>query len=229
MFIFVDAYNRCGGVDMRIVAVLGDFYHEQDALKKSLESVLEKFEGREIALDYVDRDALADYLTAEVDLVILGAENRLNPEDDHVKTWMTEEVSERIADYVSGGGAWLAWHAGMASYDDQPVYIDMLKGSFDYHPDDHQEVTYTLSANEVATLDKEQFSFLDEHYFVHCQTDETEVFMRSTSVDGEAEAGWYHQFGKGRVLCFVPAHNEEGLNDESVLSLLGQAIEWLVQ
>lgn len=218
---------------MRIVAVLGDYYHDPILFKHTMDNILKTLQEinqtNKITIDYVNREHLTDYLTTETDLVILASENRLNPDADDVKTWMTEQISEKIADYVLDGGAWLAWHSGLASYDNYPIYLNLLKGSFDYHPEEHKEVTYTVIDQEITPLKDRSFSFEDEHYFVTCYTDETNVFMKSTSDVGNSLAGWYHNFGKGKVLCFVPAHNKVGLTHASTTQLLIQSIEWLIQ
>lgn len=218
---------------MRLVAVLGDYYHDPILFKQTMEHILkglqELNQTKEITIDYVNRQDVTNYLTPETDLVILAAENRLNPDADDVKTWMTEQISESIAAYVSDGGAWLAWHSGLASYDNYPIYLNMLKGSFDYHPEEHKEVTYTLIDQAITPLKDTTFTFEDEHYFVTCYTDETNVFLESTSDVGKSIAGWYHNFGNGKVLCFAPAHKKVGLSHASTTQLFIQSIAWLTQ
>ncbi|KRE46591.1 hypothetical protein ASG81_11075 [Paenibacillus sp. Soil522] len=71
------------------------------------------------------------------------------------------------------------------------------------------------------------FEFVDEHYFVHCDEENTEVFLRSASTDGESIAGWRHRFAAGRVSCLTPAHREEGLLHSDFSGWLKREIEWL--
>ncbi|GGM39836.1 hypothetical protein GCM10011351_27480 [Paraliobacillus quinghaiensis] len=141
---------------------------------------------------------------------------------------MTDGISEQITGYVSNGGSWLAWPSGMASYDNSPLYLNMLKGSFNHHPEQNQ-VTYKLVDEEIVTLEDPIFTFEDEHYFVTCETKETTIFLESTSDEGKSIAGWYHTFEDGKVLCSAPAHNETGLTHQSTLQLLTQSITWLLE
>ena len=128
----------------KIFAVLGDYYHDQDLAVKSLEKAIEKLK---VEITYLPVDDLVARLDEQPDLVILFAENRLNPEDENVETWMTRKEASLIENYVSNGGSWLAWHSGLASYENIDQYITMLRGYFLTHPDKHQVVKYTLDLN----------------------------------------------------------------------------------
>ncbi|MGO5012432.1 hypothetical protein ACTQ5K_11295 [Niallia sp. Sow4_A1] len=54
---------------------------------------------------------LLEKLARKNDAGILFSENRVNPTDDKVNTWMTEEITSGIIQYVETGGDWLAWHS----------------------------------------------------------------------------------------------------------------------
>ncbi|MCT2537889.1 ThuA domain-containing protein [Aquibacillus koreensis] len=207
----------------RIVAVLGDFYHKREWSERALEAAVEPLE--DIKIEYKSREELVESLDTNPDAVILFAENRINPEDEQVNTWMDDDAAEAIQSYVQNGGGWLAWHSGLASYDHIKGYTDMLHGFFKFHPQQHQQVTYTVKQPTDLIKDTEQFTFLDEHYFVECDEDNTNVFLTTESVDGASIGGWEHDFGKGHVISFVPAHLEEGLMDPAVQEMLMKAIK----
>ncbi|PPA69116.1 ThuA domain-containing protein [Jeotgalibacillus proteolyticus] len=206
----------------RIVAVLGDFYHKKDNLIKSMELGLKRAEA-EVEVEYSTARELSDQLKSLPDAVILSTENRLNPEDDNVETWMDERVAKEISDYVKNGGSWLAWHSGLASYDDLTDYTDMLRGHFKFHPKEHQEVTY-FPEQGTAYESLSTFILVDEHYFVHCDDNHEGIFMRSESIDGSSIAGWSHTYGKGKVVCLTPAHNEAGLADAAFIDVLRKSL-----
>jgi type 1 glutamine amidotransferase len=170
-----------------------------------------------------DTESLVSALEELPDAVILFAEDRIAPTTNPDLKWMTPAISDQIVHYVENGGSWLAWHSGLASYPVDSSYTRMLRGYFLSHPDQHELVSYT----SVNVEQPEAFEIMDEHYFVHCDAGRTEVFLRSSSVDGESIAGWRHPYGAGRVSCLTPAHREEGLLDSSLLSLLRCEIEWL--
>lgn len=203
----------------QIVAIVGDYYHpEADSRAALLAALRPAMEAGRLNVKFIGKEQLAAALADKPDAVVLFAEDRVAPQEDGDRKWMTPELAALIARYVEAGGGWLAWHSGLASYDPTGAYVDMLRGYFLYHPDEHRTVTYTGEGGE--------FAILDEHYFVECRTEATEVFLRSSSADGESIAGWRHGYGAGRVLCLTPAHRPEGLLHDGVLKLLGNAALW---
>lgn len=203
----------------QIVAILGDYYHrEADSRAALLVALQSEIGAGRLNVRFVGKEQLGEALEGKPDAVVLFAEDRVAPEEDGDRKWMTPETAERIVRYVEDGGGWLAWHSGLASYDPNGAYAHMLRGYFLHHPAEHQTVTYTGEGGE--------FAILDEHYFVECRTEETEVFLRSSSVDGESIAGWRHGYGAGRVACLTPAHRPEGLLNGSVTKLLADAVFW---
>ncbi|MBB6734178.1 ThuA domain-containing protein [Cohnella zeiphila] len=211
----------------RIVAIVGDYYHDESLARESLVKAFEAIPpDEERALEFVGTKDMVRVLEERPDAVVLFKENRLNPQDEKVELWMDEAVSSAIASYVREGGAWLAWHAGLASYPEEYEYVKMLRGFFLSHPAQNKPVRYVPVHTEAAGRSGEALGFVDEHYFVSCDENDTEVFLRSESEDGSSIAGWRHAYGKGKVLCLTPAHRREGLLDPSFLKLLGGCLEW---
>ncbi|MCD8510724.1 MAG: ThuA domain-containing protein [Bacillus sp. (in: Bacteria)] len=202
-----------------VTVLLGDYWHKAQPLKEGLENALAPVNS-ELKLNYINYDELIPQLKENPDLVIISKENRLNPQDDVIYTWMTPEIEEALSNYVKAGGSILAWHSGLAEYEPDGEYIAMLRGHFLYHPPGLQQVTYHFQG--------ESFTIEDEQYFVQCQTGDTDVFLTSTSSEGESIAGWQHQHGNGRVCCFTPAHTLEGLLSENISKLLLEKIRWCV-
>ena len=212
-----------------ITAIVGDFFHDESTIRASLEQALEQqgLQGS-VSIHYTTYDRLSECLDDAPDAVILFKEDRLNPGSPEVHRWMTPETAGRIADYVRQGGSWLGWHSGLASFEKAAEYIAMLRGHFIMHPREHSEVTYTVQKNELGIHEGRTFAFMDEHYFVECDEANTNVFLRSSSKDGEAIAGWHHSFGEGKVCCLTPAHTIEGLNSPDTAAILGRVLQWIV-
>ncbi|MDF2959138.1 MAG: Trehalose utilization [Paenibacillus sp.] len=212
-----------------ITAIVGDFFHEESLIRASLEAALRQ-QGLQdaIHINYAQYDQLIEKLEEKPDAVILFKEDRLNPGSPEVLRWMTPEVAERIVNYVQQGGGWLGWHSGLASYEKVNEYVEMLRGHFRFHPQEHSEVTYTTAGCGLEIPENAEFSFVDEHYFVECDEANTNVFLRSSSPDGQSVAGWYHSFGKGKVCCFTPAHTKEGLLNHELFAVLGPILRWIV-
>ncbi|MFS0863139.1 ThuA domain-containing protein [Fredinandcohnia sp. 179-A 10B2 NHS] len=208
-----------------ITAILGDYYHKAELSREALENAVQQL-GNEIKIQYSTPDKLLNDLTEKPDAFILFAENRLNPQDTTVVTWMNNETAAAINEYVENGGGWLAWHSGMASYENVEGYISMLRGYFTYHPEKHQIVEYKATPESSYIVEDDTFSFPDEHYFVECDKENTNVLLTSSSVDGESIGGWAHDYGAGRVVCLCPAHLEEGLLHPAFQKILANSLRW---
>ncbi|WP_416149948.1 ThuA domain-containing protein [Salipaludibacillus sp. HK11] len=217
-------------MSFKITAINGDFYHDKEVSFKAIERTVEllKEADEEVEINYILPSDLIDDLkskSSKPDAVILFKENRLNPEDDHVETWMDSEIESAITYYVENGGGWLAWHSGMAKFENAQDYLTMLRGSFIHHPA-MQIVEYTAVPGAEFIVEDKTFSFLDEHYFVECDEENTNVLLKSKSIDGESIGGWAHEYGKGRVVCLAPAHLEEGLLHPAFQRTVVNSLKW---
>lgn len=211
----------------KIVALLGDYYHSKEASQASLNQALTILnENEKVNCIEIQTSQLIEELAKKPDAVILFKEDRVNPTDEKVDTWMTDEIGEAIAQYVDQGGGWLGWHSGLASYATESSYTKMLKGYFEYHPELHSHVKYT-SVKGTDEFGPVSFEIKDEHYFVNVNKEETNIFLKSESEEGQSIAGWFHDYGKGRVCCLTPAHNKEGLLDNHFTELLSKTIKWV--
>jgi type 1 glutamine amidotransferase len=211
----------------RIVALVGDYYHQAEWAEETLRKAVDGLNGAE--LHFIQPYAFLEALQGKPDAVVLFKEDRLQPNVDESLLWMTAEVQRAISDYTAAGGSWLGWHSGLASYDPAGAYVGMLRGHFLSHPNEHQSVTYTEVENELGFTSAAPFAILDEHYFVTVDEANTDVFLRSSSVDGNSVAGWAHCFGEGRVACFTPAHRYEGLQHEAVVGYMNRLLAWCVE
>ncbi|WP_400246721.1 ThuA domain-containing protein [Niallia sp. JL1B1071] len=210
-----------------ILAIVGDYYHRKELALQSLEESLSPYlSNGEMQFEICQRVDLLEKLARKPDAVILFSENRVNPTDDKVNTWMTEEIASAITQYVETGGGWLAWHSGLSSYGIDSKYTQMVRGYFKYHPDKHQVVRYTSTTdNDILSADV-TLDLIDEHYFVHCDKENTTIFLQSNSIDGKSIAGWYHSYGNGKVCCLTPTHNKEGLLDPAFKEILKKCVMW---
>ncbi|MFA9556816.1 ThuA domain-containing protein [Evansella sp. AB-rgal1] len=210
---------------MKIVALLGDYWHPAENMTPGLEAAVSRLaKTMDIDLQYITHEEVSSVLDAKPDLFIIGKMGTLNPKDEKVITWLRDDLDKKVVRFVEEGGSVLAWHSGMASYDNNSNYIQMLRGYFDFHPPGLQDVTYMLKEDEKTG--ENTFPLVDEQYFVVCDSENTEVDLWSTGVDGDSLAAWKHPFGKGKVCCFTPAHTKEANLDENVLKLLVEKIEW---
>lgn len=210
---------------IKAAALLGDYWHSKEDAKAGLETALSRLsESEEVDLTYITHEEVLETLEQKPDIFINAKMDPLNPKDEEVVTWLTPEIETKLIEYVQNGGGLFVWHAGMAGYDAESRYIEMLRGAFDYHPPGLQQVTYMPA--EGAVDHAATFTIEDEQYFVHCEESATTVDLWSTGVDGDSLAGWKHTYGSGKVCCFTPAHTREGMQNEHVSRLLAEKIAW---
>lgn len=204
---------------MSVITLLGDFYHSHELLATFINKAL----SEEKIID-TSIEMLIQELEKQPKLFILSKENRTTPEDEDTKPWLTPEFDQVLWDYVSNGGSMLVLHGGLSAYPEDSRMRQLAKGHFVHHPAEHLDVTYegtTPQSKEIS------FHFLDEHYFVEVDEDETDVFLKSSSTAGNQIAAWRHSIGKGKVLCLTPAHRKEGFDDEMFTRLFKESVEWL--
>lgn len=204
----------------KVLAIVGDYYHPEEKIKKTLDFVLEDI----YKINYASINTFSTLIRENPYLVIIGRENKLNPQDENSLTWMDEKIENLLVDYVSNGGKLLVLHSGLASYDVEGKYVkELTKGYFKYHSERKMVKYYGRYPNEEKEI---SFEIFDEHYFVEVDRENTNIFLYSASLDGESIAGWYHNYGKGKILCLTPAHNE-ALYDEKLRYLLRDLILWM--
>lgn len=209
----------------KIISILGDYYHSHDLALTALEKALFNMDAHTSLRD-IPVQKLSEALDENPALIILEKINRLNPEEAVAQDWMNPELEKSIVEYVSGGGSFIAWHAGLAGYLKYEKFSGMLCGYFISHPQENRITAYSSVQPLFITDRPYYFEALDEHYFMKCDTANTNVFLVSESEDGKCEAGWAHEYGSGRVLCITPTHREEGFANTEMIRLLTDSIKW---
>lgn len=212
----------------KILALVGDYYHSHDNLLNALKSISKQvFPDCNIIDSNVEN--FKSFLQQVPDAIVIAKENRINPQNRIVKYWMTEEIERKIKEYVESGGRLFVWHSGLSSYPENGLFCSLIKGYFKFHPDKQKPVRYHSAGKPVFGGKEVDFSIVDEHYFVYCDEENTNIYLYSESEDGKSIAGWWHSFGKGKVITLTPAHTEDGLFDESFKNLLKAVLAELLR
>lgn len=211
----------------KIIAILGDYYHDMELLQKSLNKATQRLIN--IRVEYIEVEQLAEKLQERPDIVILSKTNKLNHKVKNVEYWMDKKLEKQICQYVHEGGGWFVWHSGLSSYEFLEDYYSMVRGKFDFHPSEHLDVAYQCKdkdTTDMIRIKNDLFMVRDEHYFVTCEESKTNVFLHAISHKGKTVAGWKHEYGKGRVICLTPSHTEEGLLNIEFSKLLLTSLNW---
>ncbi|MCL1995236.1 MAG: ThuA domain-containing protein [Defluviitaleaceae bacterium] len=210
-----------------VYSFFGDFYHNHSFIYPAVKAAASQISDIQLIDTTVDK--MEDALSRNPSAIIMGRENRINPQDEVVDTWLTPALDEKITSYVKNGGRFLAIHAALASYDPGTKYTQMLKGYFLSHPQDHCPVRFTsnetMPFKNTAPFD---YEVVDEHYFLEVEEESTTVFMHSKSEHGGNYGGWYHSYGDGKVICIVPTHRKEGFEHPETVRLIYESLKWVL-
>ncbi|WAM33672.1 ThuA domain-containing protein [Caldicellulosiruptor morganii] len=211
----------------KVLALVGDYYHNHDNLLNALKSIFEELSEEYDLIDSTIED-FEWFLDKKPYAVVIAAENRINPQDAEIKYWMTVEIAKKIKEYVEGGGRLFVWHSGLASYPENGLFCSLIKGYFKFHPEKHKPVRYHSAGKPVFGNQKIDFTIEDEHYFVYCDEQNTNIYLYSESEDGRSIAGWWHNSGAGKVVTLTPAHTKDALCDENFKKLLKAVLTYLL-
>lgn len=204
-----------------VVAVLGDYWHSRAMIEEALQAAERRLGN--VRIRSVDAESeLLEQLAARPAAVIIYRCRTLNGPDEEPKVWLSSAGEQAIVRYVSNGGSLLAWHSGLAFYEKESAYVDMLRGRFLHHPP-MKNVDYidAFTGETIMTL-------FDEHYFVEVDENRTEVFLYSLAGKDRQIAGWMHAYGKGKVCCLAPAHDRTALQQEKFQQLLCEKLGQLI-
>ena len=205
-----------------VYTFLGDFYNEHSKIN----SVLQSLELDNVRLIDEKIENVIEVLDRKPDGIIIFKENRLNPKDIDDIYWLTQEIDRKLHDYVDGGGSLIAIHSALTSYPTDSLYVEMLRGKYIGQSNEVLPVKYSFTnAQATGYEDLIDYETSDIHCFVAVD-DMTNVFLNSFSSYGEYPAGWFHEYGAGKIMCVVPSHTHEGLGHPDTAKLYVQAIKY---
>ncbi|MFP4661562.1 MAG: ThuA domain-containing protein [Halanaerobiales bacterium] len=210
----------------KILALVGDFYHPEDYLRKGLNNIFE--EGDQYSIIIKENHQEIDWNEInKYDLFILAASGQLNPEESD-EIWMTENHQKILDKYISEGGSILVLHSGLAGYPTDGLFREITRGHFIEHPPEHPEIKIKAIENgHYITKEIEEFTIVDEQYFVEVDQEDTTPVLKAESDEfGFSIAGWVHPYKEGRVCCITPGHTLEVLDHEMMKRIIIASVEW---
>jgi len=212
----------------RIAALIGDFYHPPEAMEETLRHV-----AGQIGFDL---QAFTDPAEApwsglgDFRGLIVARDNRIASAEGN-RVWAAPKLESAISEFTAAGGALVALHSGLASYEAGGDYFRTVRGGFLFHPREHLRCQVrALSAGHPVLSGFEQFDLDDEMYFVRVDSARTTRLLEVAHVDyGTSCAAWAHEAGRGRVFCFTPGHTTTVLNDPGYRRFLENGLRWALR
>lgn len=143
----------------------------------------------------------------------------------------TQTQLDKFFDFVAAGGGFVALHAGLLSFLNDPRYEQMLGARFIGHspikafPVDPRDAWYGLDEHaprHPITRGMGTFGVVDELYVEQFHTDDLTVLVRSELLP----VMWVRSFGKGRVVCLSLGHDEAAISTTGFSRLLTNGVHW---
>jgi len=212
---------------MRVLVLAGDYWHDSGVLIRSLQS---PFDPKEQIFDFYDQPSkvpwnkLADYNT----FILAQWGKIVHDRSDDENRWMNLEIENIIEDYVNNGGGLFILHSALSEQSETGIFRKIVKGHFIHHPNEQQKILLERVCNVHPVLDGiEDFSLIDEQYFVDVDKNDTDVLMYASSEAGTSAAAWSHFYGNGKVFALTLGHTEAVLKDRMVQKLFRNGIFYI--
>ncbi len=212
----------------QIAALVGDYYHKSEPMQDTLQRAASRI-GVQLKVftepSQLPWDSLGDFRG-----LIMVKENRVAPVESNA-LWATGKHETAIAEYAAAGGAVIALHNGLASYEMEGAYFQTVRGGFQFHPKEHPLFQVKALAGDHPLLAGfAGFELKDEMYFVRVDSARTTRLLELVNPDyGTSCAAWAHTVGTGRVFCFTPGHTAEVLSDPGYQRFLEHGLRWALR
>jgi type 1 glutamine amidotransferase len=212
----------------QVAALVGDFYHAPESIADALRQAAGRLG---FALQtFTDPAGVPWESLGSYGGLIIAKENRIAPTQSNA-VWAASKHESAIARFAAAGGAVIALHNGLASYDPEGAYFQTVRGGFQFHPKEHPRFQVrALPVSHPILAGFQGFELTDEMYFVHVDSSRTTRLLELAHIDyGTSCAAWAHEAGKGRVFCFTPGHNDEVLRDPGYARFLDNGLRWALR
>lgn len=222
--------------EKKALAILGDTWH---CVAPLYISIVRKLNSNGYKTDVIiDNNVPFDKLS-EYKIVVLSryatddlrrfSENVYEKPEGKQYRWITPEQEMAIENYVKAGGHLLLHHDGIGYYPKGGGITKLAKAFHNFHPPMGEITVKPTGKFPELTAGIEPFVVTDEEFKLEDMDESTTtVFMESFSEkNGRALQGWVHEYGKGKVVVFIPGHNKASLDNPMVTKCLANIIDWL--
>jgi len=244
------------GSRRRVLALIGDRYHNADYIRVALERVLD---GLNVAVDYtinydqLSRSGLANY---QVFLCLRdgmiwpggyagpdaysyqsGLENRADFQDGGSRTWLKEEQAVALKEFVDAGNGFYSMHNNSHVSLSSKTYRDVMGGAYIGHPTLRPFKVRVVNSAHPITQGIHEFMVNDEQHYVEYDKDKKYILLESENVDGltyqtlgtKSISGWAYDYGRGRVVFTSIGHTIHALWNPEYVKIQKRAVQWLLK
>lgn len=244
------------GRDPRVLALIGDRYHNSDYIRVSLDRL---FKELGLPVDYTTnyarlsrslldhyqlfvclRDGMiwpGGYLGPDAYPYERALENRGDFPKETPKNWITEEQGEAVKDFVTAGNGFYSLHNNSHVSLSSKNYRDVMGGAYIGHPPLRPFKVRIVNRNHPITQGTQDFMVNDEQHYVTYDKDPKNIILRAENIDGltyenlgtQSISGWAHEYGRGRVVFTAAGHNIHAMWQPEYLKVQKNAVRWLLK
>ena len=211
----------------KVYALYGDCHHEDPVTEACLRAVF----GDTMVFTSNPEDVPWDDLSNQVALYVSMKEtNTTLKADGTIDDWITPEREQALYDYVAQGGKALFVHCGLVGYGTDSLYHKLSGGVFIEHPPLMQTTYVPIKKEHPIMAGVEPFAGEDEKYFCHIDVIDSDIFLCGDDpVHAGSIAGWCRRIGAGRTVSVTPGHTFEIVENQNMIRMLKNAVDWLLQ
>jgi type 1 glutamine amidotransferase len=245
-----------GGGAARVLALVGDRYHNADYIRTALNRL---FLELRLPIDFTINFSEIDATHLQNCQLLIMFRDGLNwpggylePDDyayssylensgewpkEEYQGWITEEQGKAIKAFVEAGGSLYAYHNSSNISLFSKHFREVMGGAYLGHPALRPFKVKVLNHGHPVTQGVQDFMVNDEQHYVVYDKDSEGILLRSENIDGSsfetygatAISAWAYDYGKGRVVFTAVGHTLHALWQPEYYKLQKNAVRWLLR
>jgi Trehalose utilisation len=240
----------------RVLALIGDRYHNADYIRVALDRVLDGLNLRTdytINYDQLSRDLLGNYqlfLCLRDGMIWPGGysgpdaypyqqglENRGEFPEPKPQNWIKEEQAAALKEFVTNGNGFYSLHNNSHVSLSSKTWREVMGGAYIGHPALRPFKVRVVNTTHPITQGIHDFTVNDEQHYVEYDKDKKDILLEAENIDGltfqnlgtKSVAGWAYDYGRGRVVFTSPGHTIHALWNPEYVKLQRRAVQWLLK
>jgi type 1 glutamine amidotransferase len=238
----------------RVLALIGDRFHNADYIRVALDRVLD---GLNVTVDYtIDYRQLARSVLGNYQLFMCLRDGMIWPDgyfgpdaypyrqdlenptpEPKAQNWLQEEQALALKDFVSAGNGFYSLHNNSHVSWSSKTYREVMGGSYIGHPPLRPFRVRVVNTSHPITQGVNDFMVTDEQHYVEYDKGKKDILLEAENIDGltfenlgtKSISGWANEYGRGRVVFTAVGHTIHALWNPEYVKLQKRAVQWLLK
>lgn len=130
-----------------------------------------------------------------------------------------------ITDHVERGGGLIAMHTAVICWDNQPGWLDLLGGGWNWERSHHPPLG-AITVHPAPSI-AAPFAIIDEAYHNLDPGADCEIIATATAGGGPQPVVWQRRHGAGRIVVDALGHDARSLEAAGHVAILEAMLGWL--